>query len=84
MVGPHCSNFNCINFSVVGTFRNFKVYQIKYSERLALLTLDHGVSGLNPAGGEILGESKQHFIAQSPSRSSFLCPDMTEILFKGP
>ena len=39
--------------------------------------------GSNPAGGEILPEPKQRFIARSPSCSPFHCLEMTEILLKG-
>ena len=53
------------------------------AERLALPTLDHGVAGSNPAGGEILSEPKRRFIAQSLSCSPFHHLKMTEILFKG-
>ena len=53
------------------------------AERLALPTSDHGVAGLNPAGGEILPEPKRRFIAQSLSCSSFHRLEMTEILLKG-
>ena len=50
------------------------------SERLVLSTLDHGVSGSNPTGGEILSEPKQRFFAQSLSCSPYHRPDTTEIL----
>ena len=53
------------------------------AERLALPTLDHGVTGSNPAGGEILPETKRHFIAQSLSCSPFHRLEMTELLLKG-
>ena len=53
------------------------------AERLALPTSDHGVTGSNPAGGEILPEPKRHFIAQSLSCSPFHRLEMTEILLKG-
>ena len=53
------------------------------AERLALPTLDHGVAGSNPTGGEILPEPKRRFIAQSLSCSSYHCLEMTEILLKG-
>ena len=53
------------------------------AERLVLPTSDHGVAGLNPAGGEILPELKRRFIAQSLSCSPFHCLEMTEILLKG-
>ena len=53
------------------------------AERLALPTSDHGVAGSNPAGGEILPEPKQRFIAQSLSCSPFHYLEMTEILLKG-
>ena len=39
------------------------------AERLALPTSDHGVSGSNPAEGEILSEPKRRFIAQNLSYS---------------
>ena len=52
-------------------------------EPLALPTLDHGVAGSNPAGGEILPELKGRFIAQSLSCSPFHRLEMTEILLKG-
>ena len=52
-------------------------------ERLALPTSDHGVTGSNPAGGEILPKPKRCFIAQSLSCSPFHCLEMTEILLKG-
>ena len=60
------------------TFRSVRV-----AERLALPISDHGVVGLNPAGGEILPEPKRHFIAQSLSCSPFHRLEMTEILLKG-
>ena len=53
------------------------------AEQLALPTSDHMVTGLNPAGGEILPEPKQRFIAQSLSCSPFHRLEMTEILSKG-
>ena len=53
------------------------------AERLALPTSDHGVTGSNPAGGEILPEPKRRFIAQSLSCSPFHRLEMTEILLKG-
>ena len=53
------------------------------AERLALPTSDQGVAGSNPAGGEILPEPKQRFIAQSLSCSPFHRLEMTEILLKG-
>ena len=53
------------------------------AELLVLPTSDHGVAGSNPAGGEILPEPKQRFIAQSLSCSPFHRPEMTEILLKG-
>ena len=52
-------------------------------ERLALPTSDHGVTGSNPAGGEILPKPKRCFIAQSLSCSPFHRLEMTEILLKG-
>ena len=48
-----------------------------------LSTSDHGVTGSNPVGGEILPEPKQRFIAQSLSCSPFHRLEMTEILLKG-
>ena len=56
---------------------------VRVAERLALPTLDHGVVGSNPAGGEILPEPKRRFIAQSLSCSPFHRLEMTEILLKG-
>ena len=53
------------------------------AERLGLPTSDHGVTGSNPAGGKILPELKQRFIAQSLSCSLFHRLEMTEILLKG-
>ena len=53
------------------------------AERLALPTSDHGVTGSNPAGGEILPEPKRRFIAQSLSCLPFHRLEMTEILSKG-
>ena len=53
------------------------------AERLVLPTSDHGVAGLNPAGGKILPEPKRRFIAQSLSYSPFHRLEMTEILLKG-
>ena len=56
---------------------------VRVAERLALPTSVHRVAGSNPAGGEILPESKRRFIAQSLSSSSFHGLEMTEILLKG-
>ena len=56
---------------------------VRVAERLELPTLDHGVAGLSPAGGEILPEPKRRFIAQSLSCSLFHRLEMTEILLKG-
>ena len=53
------------------------------AERLALPTSDHGVTGSNPAGGEILPEPKRCFIAQSLSCSPFHRLEVTEIMSKG-
>ena len=53
------------------------------AELLALSKSDHGVSGSNPADGEILSEAKRRFIAQGISCLPFHCPDMTEIRLKG-
>ena len=58
-------------------------WSVRVAERLALPTSDHGVAGLNPAGGEILPEPKPRFIAQSLSNSPFHRLEMTEILLKG-
>ena len=52
------------------------------TEPLALTTVDHWVSGLNPTEGGILSEPKWQFVAQSPLCSSFRHPDVTEILLK--
>ena len=49
------------------------------AELLPLSKSDHGVSGSNPADGEILSEAKRRFI----SCLHFHCPDMTEIRLKG-
>ena len=38
---------------------------IRVAELLALPTSDHGVTGLNPAGGKILPEPKRRFILPS-------------------
>ena len=59
------------------------IWSVRVAERLALPTLDHGVAGSNPAGGEILPEPKRRFIAQSLSCSSSHRLEMTEILLKG-
>ena len=59
------------------------IRSIRVAERLALPTLDHGVAGSNPAGGEILPKPKWCFIAQSLSCSPFHRLEMTEILLKG-
>ena len=56
---------------------------VRMAERLARPTSDHGVTGSNLAGGEILPEPKQRFIAQSLSCSPFQRLEMTEILLKG-
>ena len=56
---------------------------VRVAERLALPTSDDGVAGSNPAGGKILPETKQRFIAQSLSCSHFHRLKMTEILLKG-
>ena len=58
-------------------------WSVRMAERLALPTSDHGVTGSNPAGGEILPEPKRRFIAQSLSCSLFHRLEMTEILLKG-
>ena len=59
------------------------IRSVRVAERLALPTLDHGVTDSNPAGGEILPEPKRRFIAQSLSCSPFHGLEMTEILLKG-
>ena len=59
------------------------IRSVRVAERLALPTSDHGVAGSNPAGSEILSESKRRFIAQSLSCSPFHRLEMTEILLKG-
>ena len=59
------------------------IFNSNWAERLALPTSDHGVTGSNPAGGEILPEPKRRFIAQSLSCSPFHRLEMTEILLKG-
>ena len=61
----------------------FQPGSVRVAERLALPTLDHGVAGSNPAGGEILTEPKRCFFAQSLSCSPFHRLEMTEILLKG-
>ena len=58
-------------------------WSVRVAERLALPTSDNGVTGSNPAGGEILPEPKRRFIAQSLSYSPFHRLEMTEILLKG-
>ena len=65
------------------TLPSFSTGSVCMAERLALPTSDHGVAGLNPAGGEILPEPKRRFIAQSLSCSSFHRLEMSEILLKG-
>ena len=57
----------------------FSSRSVRVAERLALPTSDHGVAGSNPAGGEILPETKRRFIAQSLSCSPFHRLEMTEI-----
>ena len=54
----------------------------RMAELLALSKSDHGVSGSNPADGEILSKAKRRFIAQGFSCLPFRCPDMTEIRLK--
>ena len=56
---------------------------VRMAERLVLPTSDHGVAGSSHAGGEILTEPKQLFIAQSLSCSPFHRLEMAEILLKG-
>ena len=63
-------------------FRDF-TRSNRMAELLALSKSDHGVSGSNPADGEILSEAKRRFIAQGLSCLPFHCPDMTEIRLKG-
>ena len=60
---------------------SFFLRSVQVAERLALLTSDPGVTGWNPARGEIL--PSLNLIAQSLSCSHFHHPDMTEILLKG-
>ena len=50
----------------------------RMAELLALSKSNHGVSGSNPADGEILSEAKRRFIAQGLSFLPFHCSDMTE------
>ena len=52
------------------------------AELLALSKSDHGVTGSNPADGEILSEAKRRFIAQGLSCVPFHYLDMTEIQLK--
>ena len=54
----------------------------RVAERLALPTLDHGVSGSNPAEFEIHSEPQRRFNSQVPSCPPFHLPDMTGILSK--
>ena len=54
----------------------------RMAELLALSKSDPGVSGSNPADGEILFEAKRRFIAQCLSCLPFNCPDMIEIRLK--
>ena len=63
-------------------FRDF-TRSNRMAELLALSKSDHGVSGSNPADGEILSEAKRRFITQGLSYLPFHCPDMTEIRLKG-
>ena len=63
-------------------FRDF-TRSNRIAELLALSKSDHGVSGSNPADGEILSEAKRRFITQGLSCLPFHCPDMTEIRLKG-
>ena len=58
-------------------------WSVRVAERLALPTSDPGVTGSNPAGGEILPEPKRRFIVQSLSCSPFHRLEMSEILLKG-
>ena len=71
------------SYHIQNSHNPLNLWSIHVAERLALPTLDHGVVGLNPAGGEILPEPKRRFIAQSLSCSPFHCLEMTEILLKG-
>ena len=61
-------------FTIIKTFIN--VFITKTHSQLRF-------TGSNPAGGEILPEPKQRFIAQSISCSSFHHLEVTEILLKG-
>ena len=65
------------------SFCFFTMGSVHVAERLALPTSDHGVAGLKHAGGEILPETKQRFIAQSLLCSPFHHPRMIEILLEG-
>ena len=78
---------HCVLFSKLHVLRKaekfLNIWSVRVAVRLALPTSDHGVAGSNPAGGEILPESKRCFIAQSLSCSPFHRLEMTEILLKG-
>ena len=52
----------------------------RVAERRLVLSADHGVSGSNPTGGEILSKPNLRFISQSDSCSPFSRPGMTEML----
>ena len=83
---PNKGCSNCFHFSSVNDVfmrSSSLIRSVRVAERLALPTLDHGVAGSNPAGGEILPEPKRRFIAQSLSCSPFHRLEMTEILLKG-
>ena len=75
-------SFQCFDISFEVIFLQ-KFWSVRVAEQLALPTSDHGVAGSNPAGGEILPEPKQRFIAQSLSCSPSHHLEMTEILLKG-
>ena len=73
-----------IGIVVSVTFSCFRdlMRSVRMAELLALSKSDHGVSGSNPADGEILSEAKRRFIAQRLSCLPFHYPDMTEIRLK--
>ena len=75
-------NRNEIDVRSTFTIQSY-VWSVRVAEGLALPTSDHGVTGSNPDGGEILPEPKRRFIAQSLSCSPFHRFEMTEILSKG-
>ena len=74
---------NVLETELYVNFLLANLQNVHVAERLALPTSDHGIAGLNPAGGVILPEPKRRFIAQSLSCSPFHRLEMTEILLKG-